>query len=66
MRAFNTSVEVFVEVFAANIKGGDNRPCNHTHFLLWVSMRSKGTPIKKITPSCPRFDKRGSCLLTMQ
>lgn len=31
-RAFNTSVEVFVEVFAANMKGGDPRKCNHAYF----------------------------------
>lgn len=31
-RAFNTSVEIFVEVFAANIKGGNPRKCNHAYF----------------------------------
>ncbi len=31
-RAFNTSVEVYVEVFAANVKGKDNRRCNHAYF----------------------------------
>ena len=31
-RAFNTSVEVYVEVFAADIKGGQNRICNHAYF----------------------------------
>ncbi len=31
-RAFNTSVEVFVEVFAADIKGGNTRKCNHAYF----------------------------------
>lgn len=31
-RAFNTSVEIFVEVFAADIKGGNPRKCNHAYF----------------------------------
>lgn len=31
-RAFNTSVEVFVEVFASDIKGGNPRKCNHAYF----------------------------------
>ncbi len=31
-RAFNTSVEVYVEVFAANVKGFENRRSNHAYF----------------------------------
>lgn len=31
-RAFNTSVEVFVEVFAADIKGQNYRRCNHAYY----------------------------------
>ena len=31
-RAFTTSVEIYVEVFAADIKGGQNRRCNHAYF----------------------------------
>jgi acyl-CoA hydrolase len=31
-RAFNTSLEIFVEVFAANMKGGDQRKCNDAYF----------------------------------
>lgn len=31
-RAFTTSLEVFVEVTAANIKGGNSRKCNHAFF----------------------------------
>ena len=31
-RTFNTSVEIYVEVFAANIKGKNNRRCNHAYF----------------------------------
>lgn len=31
-RAFRTSVEVYVEVFASNIKGGESRRCNHAYY----------------------------------
>ncbi len=31
-RAFNTSVEIYVEVFASNLKGGNPRRCNHAYF----------------------------------
>lgn len=31
-RAFTTSIEVYVEVFAANIKGGNPRRCNDAYF----------------------------------
>jgi acyl-CoA hydrolase len=31
-RAFNTSVEIFVEVFASNMKGGRSTKCNHAYF----------------------------------
>ena len=31
-RAFNTSVEIFVEVFVADIKGHNPRKCNHAYF----------------------------------
>lgn len=31
-RAFNTSVEIFVEVFASDLKGGNPRKCNHAYF----------------------------------
>lgn len=31
-RAFTTSVEIFVEVFAADIKGNNTRKCNHAYF----------------------------------
>lgn len=31
-RAFNTSVEIYVEVYAENIKGHDSRKSNHAYF----------------------------------
>lgn len=36
-RAFNTSVEVYVEVFASDIKGGNPRKCNDA-FLTFVGI----------------------------
>jgi acyl-CoA hydrolase len=31
-RAFNTSVEIYVEVLANDVKGGNPRRCNHAYF----------------------------------
>ena len=31
-RSFNTSIEIFVEVFASDIKGHNPRKCNHAYF----------------------------------
>ena len=31
-RAFNTSVEIFVEVMASDVKGGNPRRCNHAYY----------------------------------
>lgn len=39
-RAFNTSLEVYVEVFASNIKGGNPRRCNDA-FLTFVAIDDK-------------------------
>ena len=36
-KAFNTSVEVFVEVFASDIKGSSNRKCNDA-YLTFVAL----------------------------
>jgi len=54
-RAFTTSVEVFVEVFAADIKGGNNRKCNDAYFtFVGVKKNSEGEikPIR-IPPVLP-------------
>jgi acyl-CoA hydrolase len=54
-RAFNTSVEIFVEVFAADIKGGNNRKCNDAYFtFVGVEKQEDGTikPIK-VPPVLP-------------
>jgi acyl-CoA hydrolase len=43
-RAFRTSVEIYVEVFANNIKGGDARRCNHAYYT-FVGLSDDGKPI---------------------
>lgn len=45
-RAFNTSVEVYVEVFAADIKGGENRMSNHAYFTFVGIDEKTGKPLK--------------------
>jgi len=51
-RAFNTSVEVFVEVFAADIKGGNNRRSNHAYFT-FVALDDESLKPKKVPPVIP-------------
>ncbi|MEL6636080.1 MAG: acyl-CoA thioesterase [Bacteroidota bacterium] len=43
-RAFNTSVEVYVEVFAADVKGGNNRMSNHAYFSFVAIDEQTGKP----------------------
>ncbi len=45
-RAFRTSVEVYVEVFAADIKGHENRMSNHAYFTFVALDDKKKKPIK--------------------
>ncbi len=51
-RAFNTSVEIYVEVFAADIKGHDNRRSNHAYFTFVALEEENGKPTKaaKVIP----------------
>lgn len=51
-RAFNTSVEVYVEVFAANIKGHEPRMSNHAYFTFVALDDEKKKPVKvpQLTP----------------
>ena len=51
-RAFKTSVEIYVEVFAADIKGGNPRKCNHAYFT-FVGLEDntqKPTPVPAVIP----------------
>lgn len=47
-RAFNTSVEVYVEVFAADIKGQNSRRCNHAYYTFVALDGENGKPIPAI------------------
>jgi acyl-CoA hydrolase len=52
VRSFNTSLEVYVEVFAHDIKGGNPRRCNHAYFTFVglddITMKPK--PIHPVIP----------------
>ncbi len=43
-RAFNTSVEVYVEVFAADMRGQNPRRCNHAYFTFVGLDEANGKP----------------------
>jgi acyl-CoA hydrolase len=51
-RAFNTSVEVFVEVFASDIKGGNPRKSNHAYFTFVAidETTHKPCPVPEVIP----------------
>lgn len=49
-RAFRTSVEVFVEVFAADIKGYNNRKCNEAYFT-FVAVEKQAGQLKPVAIS---------------
>jgi acyl-CoA hydrolase len=44
-RAFNTSVEIYVEVFASDMKGGNSRRCNHAYFTFVALDEDQHKPI---------------------
>ena len=44
-RAFNTSVEIYVEVFASNLKGQQPRRCNHAYFTFVALDDERKNPI---------------------
>jgi acyl-CoA hydrolase len=59
-RAFNTSVEIFVEVSAANVKGGDLRRCNHAYFT-FVGLDDKTLspqPVPQVIPLSAEEEKQ--------
>ncbi len=43
-RAFNSSVEVYVEVFAADVKGGNPHRCNHAYYTFVALDGLNGKP----------------------
>lgn len=58
-RAFNTSLEIFVEVFAASITGSNPRKCNQAYFT-FVALDENGNPTKvpPVTPLSEIEQKR--------
>jgi acyl-CoA hydrolase len=51
-RSFNTSVEIYVEVFASNLKGENPRRCNHAYFTFVALDEDRKTPIP-VAPVLP-------------
>ena len=51
-RAFNSSLEVYVEVFAADMKGGNNRMCNDAYFT-FVALTDDMKKTKKVPALVP-------------
>jgi acyl-CoA hydrolase len=51
-RAFNTSVEIYVEVFANDVKGQNARRCNHAYFTFVALDDKKRTPVQ-VPPVLP-------------
>ncbi|MCS7037098.1 MAG: acyl-CoA thioesterase [Saprospiraceae bacterium] len=51
-RAFNTSVEVYVEVFSSDVKGHNPRRCNHAYFTFVALDDERKTPIE-VPPVLP-------------
>ncbi len=51
-RAFTTSVEVYVQVYAADIKGGNNRRCNDAYFT-FVAIEDDTRKPKKVPSVVP-------------
>lgn len=51
-RAFRTSLEVYVEVFAANIRGLNNRRCNSAYFTFVAldAENAKPIPVAPVLP----------------
>ncbi|WP_116124765.1 acyl-CoA thioesterase [Lewinella sp. IMCC34183] len=45
-RAFNTSIEVYVEVFAASMQGTDPRRTHHAYFTFVALNKDNGSPVE--------------------
>jgi acyl-CoA hydrolase len=44
-RAFNTSVEIYIEVFASEMPGGNERKCNHAYMTFVALNRETRKPV---------------------
>jgi acyl-CoA hydrolase len=45
-RAFNTSVEIYIEVFASEMPGGNERKCNHAYMTFVALDKNTRKPIE--------------------
>jgi len=61
-RAFHTSVEVYVDVFSADVKGGNARRCNHAYFTFVALDEQNGKPteVPEVLPLTEIEEKRYS------
>ncbi len=58
-RAFNTSIEIYVEVFAHDIKGHNPRRCNHAYFtFVSVDENRKPQPVSQVIPLTAEEEKQ--------
>ena len=59
-RAFSTSVEVYVEVFSADIKGGNMRRCNDAYFTFVAvdDERKRPREVPQVLPLTAEQEKR--------
>ncbi len=61
-RAFSTSVEIFVEVFASSMRGGPSVKCNHAYFTFVAidqeSSKPVPVPIPDLNPVSSEEEKR--------
>lgn len=59
-RSFNTSMEIYVEVFASDMKGQHTRRCNHA-FFTFVALddsKQKPIPVPAVTPLTAEEEKQ--------
>lgn len=51
-RSFNTSMEIYVEVFSTDIKGGNTKRCNHAYytFVALDDQRQKPVHVPEVQP----------------
>jgi acyl-CoA hydrolase len=58
-RAFTTSVEIYVEVMASDVKGGNPRRCNHAYytFVALEDVTLKPIPVPQVIPLSSEEEK---------
>ncbi len=58
-RSFSTSMEIYVEVFSTDIKGGNTKRCNHAYytFVALDDQRQKPVPVPPVLPLTAEEEK---------